>query len=181
MADVEFVRATGEAAERACSDEYADAYTEIYAEPPYHSGPLYSRDRYLERTRRQVRSEGFELVSAIDAATGELAGFCFGLTFPPGSWWAGQVSDPPAEVLTAPKVAVIELILRKPYRGRGYGRRLLAEFLAGRSEPYAMLLSHPQAPAHAMYEHWGWRVVGTCRPVPDADLLDVMVLDRRGG
>lgn len=178
---VEFVRTSGDDASKALSEAYADAYVEIYAEPPYNAGPLYSRDRFLERTRRQVARDGFELLSAIDSETGGLAGFCFGLTFPAGTWWAGEVSEPPAHVRDADKVSVIELILRAPYRGHGFGKQLLAEFLTRRAEAYAMLLAHPDAPAHARYERWGWQPVGTCRPAPDAPLTDVMALKLPGG
>ncbi|WP_182887410.1 GNAT family N-acetyltransferase [Microbispora sp. H10885] len=179
MGDVEFVRYHGEEAAKALSDEYAGAYSVIYSEPPYHGGPLFSRDRFLERTRAQVEQAGFELLAALDAGTGALAGFSFGLTFGEDRWWGGEVSEAPAEVKAVPDVAVIELVLLPAYRGHGHGKRLLAEFVAPRPEPYATLLSHPDAPAHAMYEHWGWQVVGTCRPAPDAPVMDVMVLDRR--
>lgn len=182
MGDVELVRYRGPEAARALSEEseeYAEAYTEIYAEPPYDSGPLYSRERFLERTGRQVHRPGFELLAAVDAGSRALAGFCFGFRFEAGTWWGGEASAPPAEVVDADKVAVIELILRKAYRGRGCGKALLEAFLAGREEPWATLLAHPAAPAHAKYERWGWRKVGTVRPAPDAVVADVMVLDRR--
>lgn len=177
MGDVEFVHYRGPEAARALSEEYADVYTEIYAEPPYNSGPLYSRGRFLERTGRQVHRPGFELLAAVDVDTRALAGFCFGFSFGEGGWWGGETTEPPAEVLTAEKVAVIELVLRKAYRGRGYGKALLEAFLAGRPEPWATLLAHPAAPAHARYERWGWRKVGTVRPAPDAPVVDAMVLN----
>ncbi|WP_327049173.1 GNAT family N-acetyltransferase [Microbispora sp. NBC_01189] len=174
---LEYARSAGDDAAKALTEEYATVYTEVYAEPPYNSGPLFSAERFLDRTRRQVASDGFELVSAIDRDSGKLAGFCFGLHFPAGRWWAGETTEPPAEVVAAPKVAVIELILRRPYRGHGYGKRLLGELLSGRDEPYAVLTSDPAAPAHAMYERWGWQVAGTVRSAPDAPLMDAMVLE----
>ncbi|MEU8277564.1 GNAT family N-acetyltransferase [Microbispora bryophytorum] len=178
MGDVEFVHYRGPEAARALSEEYADAYTEIYAEPPYDSGPLYSRARFLERTGRQVYRPGFELLAAVDARTQALAGFCFGFCFPEGGWWGGETSEPPADVITVEKVAVIELVLREAYRGCGHGKALLETFLAGRSEPWATLLAHPAAPAHARYERWGWRKAGTVQPAPDAPVVDAMVRNR---
>ncbi|GAA5068603.1 GNAT superfamily N-acetyltransferase [Thermocatellispora tengchongensis] len=156
---------------------YGDAYEEIYAEPPYNSGPLFTRERFLERTRDQVHRSGFDLVSAEDGST--LAGFTFGFTMAAERWWGGESTPPPAKVAGVPKLAVIELILRKPYRGQGIGKRLLSTLLDGRAELYATLLSHPEAPAHALYERWGWEVAGTCRPAPDAPVMDIMILARK--
>ncbi|OPG10593.1 GNAT family N-acetyltransferase [Microbispora sp. GKU 823] len=174
---VDFHRLTGEAAAAALDDELAEVYMAIRAEPPYNSGPLYQRDRFLDRTRKQAGSPGFTLVVAEDG--GAPVGFAFGLPFPAGRWWGGETTPGPAEVVAADKYAVIELNLVKEYRGQGIGGRLLGELLEGRPEPYATLLSRPEAAAHAIYEHWGWKVVGTCRPAPDAEVADVMVLDRR--
>ncbi|MBB4704584.1 GNAT family N-acetyltransferase [Sphaerisporangium siamense] len=147
---------------------------DIRTEPPYNAGPLYQRQRYTDRTSKQVASEGFALVSARDRA-GALAGFAFGFRMPAGRWWGGNTT-PVAELVDVDKFAVIELNLRKEYRGKGYGRKLLEELLAARPEQWAMLLSLPAAPAHAMYEHLGWEVVGTVQPAPDAEVADVMVL-----
>lgn len=172
-----FRHLTGEAATAALNDELAEVYMAIRAEPPYNSAPLYDKDRFLERTRQQITVPGFHLVTVRDGEV--LAGFAFGLPFTAGRWWGGETTPGPAEVVATDKYAVIELNLLKQYRGRGIGRELLAELLAARPEPYAMLLSRPEAVAHAIYEHWGWQVVGTCRPAPDAAVADVMVLDRR--
>lgn len=168
-----FTRLSGAAARAALTDVYADAYVEIYAEPPYGGHEVFSRAKFLERTRAQVDRPGFELVAALDGPA--LAGFSFGFTFPAGTWWGGAVDRPPADVLDVPKFAVIELILRREHRGRGDGKQLLGTLLDGRAEPVATLLSHPQAAAHAMYERWGWRVVGTV-PLPGGPVMDAMVL-----
>lgn len=174
-----FHHMSGSEATAALGDDYADIYLEIRAEPPYNSGPLYQRERFLERTARQIERDGFELVAAENAD--ELAGFAFGLTIPAGGWWGGEVTPGPPEVVAVDKLAVIELNVRKEHRGRGIGKQLLQELLTGRSERYATLLSIPGAVAHDMYERWGWQVVGTCRPAPDAMLADVMVLDLTTG
>ncbi|GAA3808895.1 hypothetical protein GCM10022226_31450 [Sphaerisporangium flaviroseum] len=168
----------GDAAE-VLADEYVVPYLEIQAEPPYNSNPNASRERYLERTRRQVDNPGFHLVSAGDEG-GRLIGWTFGLPFAAGRWWGGDNTPAPDEVLQAEKFAVIELNVILKERGKGYGRRLLEELLGARPEPWAMLLSLPAAPAHDMYEHLGWHVAGTNQPAPDADVADVMVLKLGG-
>jgi GNAT superfamily N-acetyltransferase len=171
-----FCHRSGESAAVAVLETgYGDAYEEIYSEPPYNASPLFTRSRFVERTRSQVNRPGFELVEAVDGTT--LAGFAFGFIMEAGRWWAGETTEPPKGVRDAAKLAVIELILRKPYRGQGIGKGLLSELLGGRPEPYATLLSHPDAPAHARYERWGWRVVGTCTPAPDAPAMDAMLIE----
>lgn len=172
---VSFIHEHGSSAAEVLTDEYVNAYLEIHAEPPYNSNPNSSRERYLARTRRQVESPGFQLVSCRDDA-GALIGWTFGLPFAAGGWWGGATSPAPEEVLRSEKFAVIELNVIRSRRGQGYGRRLLTSLLDSRPEPWATLLSLPAAPAHAMYEHLGWRVVGTNQPAPDAEIADVLVL-----
>ncbi|MFC4590996.1 GNAT family N-acetyltransferase [Sphaerisporangium corydalis] len=159
-------------------DEYVIPYLEIQAEPPYNSNPNASRERYLERTRRQVGSPGFHLVSARD--DGRLIGWAFGLPFAAGRWWGGNTTPAPEDVVESEKFAVIELNVIAERRGHGHGRRLLDELLGARPEPWATLLSLPRAPAHDMYEHLGWHATGTNQPTPDADVADVMVLKLGG-
>lgn len=160
-------------------ERMADVYQQVYAEPPYLSGPLFSRQRFAERTRRQAETEGFGLVAA--ESDGELVGFAFGLPFPPGQWWAGEATPPPPEVLAATKFAVIELVLLNPFRGRGLGHAMLDELLAKRPEPWAFLTAHPQAPARRLYERWGWRCIGTAHHAPDSPVFDSLVLPLPGG
>ncbi|WP_219518633.1 GNAT family N-acetyltransferase [Nonomuraea ceibae] len=174
-----FTRLTGQAAADAVlSPEYGDVYEEVHSDASYHDNPLFSRERFIERTVNQVKLPGFELISARHDAA--LVGFCFGWTMDAGRWWGGETTAPPDGVLHLPKLAVIELMVRESYRGVGAGRRLLGELLTGRAEPYATLLTRPWAPAHAMYLAWGWKVIGTCRPAPDGPLMDVLGLGLPG-
>ncbi|WP_066373314.1 GNAT family N-acetyltransferase [Herbidospora mongoliensis] len=173
--NVTFTHLTGPDAAVVVNDAYTAVYTLIRAEPPYSSGPLYHPDRYRDRTGSQLDRPGFTLVAVEDGET--LAGFAFGFSIPAGGWWGGETTPGRPEIVEAPKFAVIELNLRVEYRGRGIGKRLLTELLNGRDEPYATLLSLPEAAAHDIYEHWGWNVTGTCRPAPDTMVADVMVLE----
>jgi GNAT superfamily N-acetyltransferase len=155
--------------------EVAELYELVYAEPPYNGGPLFSRGRFLERTNVQKAAPGFALVTA--RAAGMLVGFSFGFTFAAGRWWGGTTRPEPAvEVLTPPKFAVIELVVAKPWRGQGLGRTLIAALLSGRPEPYATLLSEPDAPARRIYDHWGWRHMADVQPADDAPHMHALVL-----
>jgi GNAT superfamily N-acetyltransferase len=178
---ISFQRLTGQAASAAVlSPAYGDVYEEVHSDSSYENEPLFARERFIERTTDQVKRPGFELVSAHDRTT--LVGFCFGWTMDAGRWWGGETTPPPDDVRDVPKLAVIELMVRKSRRGGGAGKQLLTELLNGRDEPYATLLTRPWAPAHAMYLKWGWKVIGTCRPAPDGPLMDVLgwTLSSRG-
>jgi GNAT superfamily N-acetyltransferase len=117
-------------------DEIAELYVDVYAEPPYNGGEKYSREAFLERTRQQIISPGFTLVTA--TAQRDLLGFTFGFQMGPNAWWKNSYA-PPLDVLRAPKFAVIELVVDAHHRGHGIGRELLDRLLACRYEEYARL------------------------------------------
>jgi GNAT superfamily N-acetyltransferase len=154
-------------------EQIADIYDEVYAEPPYNGGPLFTRDAFLTRTRSQIAAEGFAFVAATSDAG--IVGFCFGFSLG-RRWWGGESSQPPTNVANATKYAVIELVMRRPFRNSGAGRKLLGELLRDRREEYATLLSVPGAAARGIYERWGWHKAGTVQPNPDAPVMDAMVL-----
>lgn len=156
-------------------DEIAALYEVVYTEPPYNGGPLFSRERFLDRTDHQKAAPGFELITA--RAGGELVGFSFGFTFAAGRWWGGRTEPrPPAEVMAPPKFAVIELVVAREWRGQGISSALMRTLLAERPEPLATLLSEPDAQARRIYEHWGWRHVASVQPADDAPWMHALLL-----
>lgn len=76
---------------------------------------------------------------------------------------------------------MIELVVNKPERGHGLGRRLLDELLAGRPERFATLASVIDADAYGMYLRWGWVKVGEFRAEPPFSDALVLELRRAGG
>lgn len=159
-------------------DELADLYQQVYAEPPYNSAAKFSRPRFLDRTRDQALASGFRLVTAHRGRA--LAGFAFGFSMMPGAWWA-NASAPPREVREGDKYAVIELVVSKPERGQGLGRRLLDKLLAGRPERYATLATVIEADAYEMYRRWGWKKAGEFRAEPPfSDALVLPLLPDNG-
>lgn len=175
--DVVIVRSDGAAVEGVLT-EITNLYREVYAEPPYNSGPLFDLVSFRERTLRQAARDGFTLVTARDH-DGNLAGFAFGVPFAAGRWWSGDATPPPDEILSAAKFAVIELVVRQSHRGHGIGRSLITTLLAERPEPYAFLTAFPDAPAREVYRRWGWTQVGTAHHTPDSPILDSLVLPLR--
>ncbi|MGH2599866.1 MAG: GNAT family N-acetyltransferase [Dehalococcoidia bacterium] len=157
-------------------DQLRDVYAEVYAEPPYEK----NEDDVAEfhnRYDQQVVRSGFTVIMA--TVDDELAGFSYGLSFEAGKWWRGAIVEPPDEIRNATKFAVVELVLRKPYRGHGLGRRMMNELLRDRPEEYAILLSNPKAPARRVYDRWGWQQVGTVRSYPTWPASDALVLPLR--
>lgn len=153
--------------------ELLDLYREVYAEPPYSSGPLWHADAFAERTQQQAVAAGFDGFTA-RLPSGDLIGYAFGLPFEPGRWWRGATAAP-ADVLPASKFAIIELIVSNTLRGQGIGRELLNTLLSQRPEQYATLTALPDAPARQFYRHLGWQQAGTIPAAPDRPPFDVLL------
>ncbi|MGH3916406.1 MAG: GNAT family N-acetyltransferase [Pseudonocardiaceae bacterium] len=158
-------------------DEITELYLHAHQETDQDNEPLYHQDAFLTRTRNQTQRDGFTIVWARSHRT-DLVGFCFGVPLGEGQWWTGNASPPPPQILAAPKFAVIELIVRHDWRGRGLGRHLLDELLRERPEQYATLTTRTNTPARRIYAQWGWEQVGTAQHTPEAPIMDQLVLRR---
>lgn len=158
--------------------EFRALYREVYAEPPYQWGDDHAA---LSAGRFQVQSrqEGFALAEARDGP--ELAGLAFGVTLQPSTpWWNNLTTTLPAEI-TAERpgrtFALVELLVRRPWRRQHIARGLHDLLLEDRPEERATLTVLPAAaPAQAAYRKWGWRKVAQKRnPLPGSPLFDVLV------
>lgn len=150
-------------------EEITDFYEEIHSEDADdESHNLFSRATFIARTTDQARTRGFELVTA--TLNGSLVGFSFGYPLSAGRWW-GECTLPPEEVLNSSKYAVIELNVRKSYRGQGIGKKLLGKLLADRPEKFATLATITGSTVNAMYLRWGWHKVGFFVTPPPMDAL----------
>lgn len=158
----------------------ADVYVQTYAGNPYDESPaVYGRDAFIKRTTRQASEPGFSLVTGTVAE--KTIGYSFGVRDEAGQWLPGESDPPPPpEVVNSHRFFVVELIVRKPHRGRGYAHRLIDALLADRPEPYAILTARPGGFAHAMYLRWGWQRLCTLAYTP-AIIFDVMLLPLANG
>ncbi|GGM71936.1 N-acetyltransferase [Thermopolyspora flexuosa] len=179
MSEPEFETVDGERAADLV-EELAAVYREVYGEPPYRWGAEHER-LFRERFDVQRRQEGFRLVTA--RADGRLVGFGFGVTLRPATpWWRDLLTPLPAEVTTerpGRTFALVELLVRAPWRRRHVAERIHDTLLADRTEERATLTVLPAAaPALAAYRKWGWRKVAEKRnPLPGAPVFMVMVRD----
>lgn len=155
-------------------DQVADVYVKGYADDPDIGHSIYARDEFTQRTTRQAHAVGFVMVTA--HSHGQWRGFSFGLPFPAGRWWAGELEDQPSdELLMSDKFAVIELVVLPTARGVGLATQLMSAILQGRPEPWATLLADQAGHARSIYDRWGWERLSTIRLAPDVPPLDILV------
>lgn len=158
-------------------------YRETFSKPPYQ-WPEGEEEQYRRRLTLLVADPTFGIVVA--QLRGELTGFAYGHTLRPGTtWWDGFITPVPKEVTMeweGRTFALVDFAVAESARGTGVGRRLHDTLLGSRQEERATLAVEPDAhAARAVYEHWGWRVVGRLKgPATDsAPEFDIMVLPLR--
>lgn len=151
-----------------------DLYAVVYAEPPYVEGPE-QVTRFAEGLPQEATRPGFTMVAAEDDGT--LVGVAYGWTMPAGRWWSRADQDPPADVLHADKIGVMEWIVHPCRRGEGIGAELMRRLLADRPERWATLASDPRSHARQVYARNGWQQVGQSQ-MPWGPPMDLLVLDR---
>ncbi|MBX7555385.1 GNAT family N-acetyltransferase [Streptomyces sp. tea 10] len=115
---------------------------------------------------------GYACVIAYDGA--EPVGFAYGAPAAPGrEWWREHLTEPPADDST---FSVSELMVRRRWRKTGTAERLHAALIADRPEALAVLLVDPDHPkVQALYETWGYTLVGRRQPFPDSPNYAVML------
>ncbi|HEU0088314.1 MAG TPA: GNAT family N-acetyltransferase [Pseudonocardiaceae bacterium] len=159
-------------------DELIALYREVYAEPPYEWGVEQS-ELFSDPFARQRRSAGFSLVEA--RCGDQLVAYGFGVPLAPTTTWWQRLDTPLPEALTREypgrTFALVELLVRRPWRRKHVAETLHARLLQERQEERATLLALPAADAaQAAYAKWGWCKVAQKRnPVPGSPVFDVMV------
>ncbi|MGH3798013.1 MAG: GNAT family N-acetyltransferase [Pseudonocardiaceae bacterium] len=163
-------------------DELTAVCREVYAEPP-HEWDAEHEELFIERFKRQCQSAGFSLVEA--RCGDEVIGFGFGLTLPPATpWWSRLVTPLPDDVTQEYEgrtFALIELLVRKPWRRQHVAETIHDQLMQGRHEERATLTALPAADAaQAAYAKWGWYKVAQKRnPLPGSPIFNVLVKELR--
>lgn len=139
-------------------DELAALYDSDFVEPDVKqaNAEFYSRKRFFDRMTNYASREGFDVVEA--RLGEELVGFVTAANLGPDTQWWAVVSPPLAEHVgreTGQRtVAVFDLLVARPHRGKGYSSKIHAELLRDRTEERATLLSAPtRQPAHTIWQH----------------------------
>jgi GNAT superfamily N-acetyltransferase len=159
-------------------DELRALYREVYADPPYEWGDEHAA-LFAERFAVQRAQPGFALAEARHGA--ELAGYCFGVTLQPSTpWWQHLLTPLPEDVTTehpGRTLAVVELLVRPPWRRQHIAQTMHDMLLRGRPEQRATLTVLPAAqPAQRAYAKWGWSTVAQKRnPLPGSPVFDVLI------
>jgi GNAT superfamily N-acetyltransferase len=155
-------------------------YYETFSKPPYE-WPEGEAEQYKQRFGYLISDPTFGI--AIARLGAELVGFAYGQALRPATkWWDGFITPVPPEITTeweGRTFALIDFAVAESVRNAGVGRQLHDTLLESRQEERATLAMEPKAHhAKAVYEHWGWRTVGSLRgPATDfSPEFDILVL-----
>jgi hypothetical protein len=156
---------------------------EVYADSPY--GLTGDAALFADHFRVQRRQPGFVLA---EARSGDyLVGYAYGMPLRPStSWWRSLTTPLPDDVTAehpGRTFALVELLVRAPWRRQGIGRDLHDLILGKRPEERATVIVAPAATqAQSAFLRWGWRKVARTRdPWPGLTLADVLIMTLPAG
>ncbi len=153
-----------------------DVYAEVYADKL--ADPFFTVERYDERLSLHASRNNWEAV--VGYQDSEPVGYAYGCALSPGArWWMYQL-DPLPEIFTEETghrtLALNQIMLRRPWRGKGIAHRIHEELLSNRHEERVTLLVDPRnTGVKRLYEAWGYEHIGDQRPFPDSPLFATML------
>ncbi|MFI1172814.1 GNAT family N-acetyltransferase [Streptomyces melanogenes] len=159
-----------------------DVYAEIYKEAAA-TDPFATVERFAQGLDGWSVRPGWTCTVGYDSADGnQPVGYAYGAPLPEDArWWGGLLTavDPAVTQETGHRTyALSELMVRQPWRKTGAAKQLHDALLTRRTEERATLLvdqDHPKV--RALYESWGWTILGDLRPrLPNAPLFHAMLL-----
>nr|WBO75856.1 GNAT family N-acetyltransferase [Streptomyces sp. SBE_14.2] len=175
-------RLDGAAATRAVG-ELRLIYAEVFAEPPHHETADDVAAAFLRFTTQAARP-AFRAALA-RTGDGEPVGMAYGWPLPADTPWWDEFTEPVSEDMRREDgrrtFGLMELAVRRAWRGRGIARRLHESLLDGLEAERVMLNVDPEnGAAAAAYTAWGYRAIGQARPAAaGAELRNVMLLNLR--
>lgn len=158
-------------------DVVRELYVDVFFPPPHNKGPL-ELGRMTDAWPKRLSAPGFRLVVAEHGQTsiGCVYGHQLSATT---AWWSGAIDPMPPDVIAerpGRTIAVIDMLVREPWRRRGVAEAMHERLLAERTEERVTLLVKPDnEPARRAYEKWGYAHVGRIQPYPDGPTFDSMV------
>lgn len=144
------------------------------------TGNFYSVERFDERLTGYASRPGWS--ATVGWEDDVPVGFCFGVPLGPDTrWWTAMTTPLPDEETAEDgkrTVALNEIVVRKPWRGRGAAWQIHHAWLSQRHEERVTLLVNPAAgdgAVQAVYEAWGYRKIGEQQPFPDSPVFASMI------
>ncbi|MFM9447344.1 GNAT family N-acetyltransferase [Streptomyces acidiscabies] len=155
-----------------------DVHDEVYEGA---DDPLADRSTFAEFVDSWSGRAGFACVVGYDQD--EPIGYAYGAPLSDATtWWAMVTPHLPPEFTAENGVrtfALSELMVRGRWRGTGASQAIHHELLRGRREERVTLLVHKaHRGVRALYETWGYQVMGEAVPFEGAPELCAMVLER---
>jgi ribosomal protein S18 acetylase RimI-like enzyme len=160
-------------------DELAALYVNDFVDPPLKGTFFYSDERFRSMLFDDyIKQAGFTVVTA--RAHGELIGFVDGCPLPCETRWWSDVREGLSEEFTqetgSRTFALLDIVVKKEWRGQKVARALHSKLLEGRQEERVTLLSTTNTqPGYSMWLHYGYKKVGTSEPPGDGTVLDAFV------
>ncbi|NUS89005.1 MAG: N-acetyltransferase [Streptomyces sp.] len=157
-----------------------DIHVEVRGEFGLMDQPFQFVERFDERLSSCASRPGWEAV--LGYAEGEPVGFAFGVPLAADTRWWSSMKNPLPEAYTEENgvrtLGLNEIVVRKPWRGRGVARRIHDELISGRPQERVTLLVNPKhgdGKLKAVYEAWGYEQIGTQQPFSDSPVYAVMM------
>ncbi|MFE2999764.1 GNAT family N-acetyltransferase [Nocardia sp. NPDC059246] len=164
-------------------------YRSAYADAIEAGDPFEAPDSFMHRFDAYTDPQAgrFELV--VGRIDGEPVGQTWGWPLTAQSrWWTNLRLDTGDRAAFVAEngmrtFALSEIMVCKPFTGRGIARALHDEILRTRPEERATLLVEPDnTRAYQAYINWGWSKVGVLQPSwPNAPQLDVLIRELGNG
>ncbi|MFF5085474.1 GNAT family N-acetyltransferase [Actinoplanes sp. NPDC000266] len=162
-------------------DAICEVYDDTFSRPPFH---WRSDESALHRARlmQLLGDPSFGVVLGRTAT--DIIGFAYGFTIPATTKRWDYLLKPLSEETTREwngrTFMLYDFAVAPNARGKGVGRALHHGLLGSRSEARATLTVQPTAlDTKAIYQHWGWRIVGQMEGGDSAaaPVFDVLLRD----
>jgi GNAT superfamily N-acetyltransferase len=145
-----------------CHEGIVKAYSEVFAEPPWNE-TTEDFEGFTRSLHEYAGWPGFRGAVAVDEA-GDIHSFALGADWIHDNWWCSRVEEdlgPRAADWTKHCFHLIELAVRKEFRGEGYGGELYDALVRDLPHDTAILSTNRLGPVAAatLYARRGWKLL----------------------
>lgn len=170
---------------KAYVNQLAELYENNFVDPPLQGTYFYSKEQFRDRLLEDYiagpkngTNPSFKIVSAWIGD--QLIGFASGASLPSGTqWWEGIKESLPERFNEEDgnrTLALLDIVVKRNLRSQGVGHQLHSKLLEGRGEERVTLMcSASRQPAYSIWQHWGYKKVGTTRSEGGEIVWDVLI------